>query len=66
MTRCLPLRSKTGQKKKEKEVKREKRVVILEKEKSIKWAINNKKNWEKKEEIEKNHRKIKELVLRRF
>jgi len=64
--RCPPLCGKTEQKKKEKKVKRGKRVVILEEEKIVRWTIDDKENWGKEEEIEKDHRKIEELVIRRF
>jgi len=40
-------------------VKTRKKVTTLEKEKIIRWAIDNKKDWRKKEEIE-------ELVPRKF
>ena len=66
MTRCLPLCNKVGQKKEEKKVKRGKRVVTLKKEKIIRQIIDNKEDQEKKEEIEENHKKIEELVPRRF
>jgi len=59
--RCLPLcdgRSQTNEK--------VKRVVILEEEKIVRWAINDKENWGKKEEMEENHRKIEEMVPKRF
>ena len=57
--------------------KREKKIVTLEEEKIVKWVINNKENWGKKEEMEEDHIKIEELchklhsvisppILRRF
>jgi len=61
MTRCLPLCSERSPKK-----KKVKRIVILEEEKIIRWAIDNKKDWGKEKEIEKNHRKIKKMVSKRF
>jgi len=42
------------------------RVIILEEEKIVKWAIDDKEDWEKEEEIEENHRKIKEMAPKRF
>jgi len=66
MTRCLPLCSRAVLKKKEKKVKREKRVVNLEEERIVRWAIDNKEDWGRKEEIKENYRKIKELVPRKF
>jgi len=46
--------------------KKVKRVVTLEEEKIIRWAIDDKKDWGKKEEMEKNHRKIEKIVPKRF
>jgi len=43
-----------------------KRVITLEKEKIVRWAIDDKEDWGKEEEMEKNHRKIKEIVPKRF
>jgi len=43
-----------------------KRVVTLEKEKIVQWAIDDKEDWGKEEEIEEDHRKIKELVSKKF
>jgi len=66
MTRCPPLCSRAVLKKKEKKVKREKRVVTLEEKRIVKWVIDNKDNWGKEEEIEEDHRKIEELIPRKF
>jgi len=55
MTRCPPLYSRT----KPRGVEKGKRVAALEKEKIIRWAIYDKKDWEKEKEIE-------ELVPRKF
>jgi len=41
-------------------------VVTLEKEKIVRWAIGDKEDWEKEEEMEEDHRKIKEMVPKRF
>jgi len=62
--RCPPLCG--GIKIKEKEQKRVKRVAIEEKEKIVHWAIDDKEDWEKEEEMEKDHRKIEEMVPRKF
>ena len=43
-----------------------KRVVTLEEEKIVRWAIDDKEDWEKEEEMEEDHRKIKEMVPKRF
>ena len=66
MTRHLSLCSKIVLKKEEKKVKKEKRVVTLEKERIIRQAIDNKEDQGREEEIEEDHRKIKELVPRKF
>ena len=62
MMRYLPLCSRT----RPREVKKEKRVVTLEEEKIVRWAINDKKDWGRKKEIEEGYRKIEELVPRKF
>jgi len=40
--------------------------VILEKEKIVRWAINDKEDWEREKEVEADHRKIKEMISRKF
>jgi len=64
MMRCLPLCS--GIKVRKEERKKVKRVATEEKEKIVRWAINDKNNWGKKEEIEENYRKIEEMVSKKF
>jgi len=59
MTRCLLL---CGGKKK----KKVKRVATEEEEKIICWVIDDKENWGKEEEIEEDHRKIEEMVSKKF
>jgi len=61
MTRCLPLCGGRSQKK-----EKVKRMAIEEEEKIIRWAIDNKEDWEKEEEMEEDHRKIEEMVPRKF
>jgi len=61
MTRCLPLYGRRSPKK-----KKVKRVVTLEEKKIVRWIIDDKEDWGKEKEIEKNHRKIKEMVPKRF
>jgi len=61
MTRCPPLCGRRPR-----EVKRVKRVATLEEEKIVRWAIDDKKEWEREEEMEEDHRKIEELVPRKF
>jgi len=43
-----------------------KRVVTLEKEKIVRWVIDDKEDWGKEEEMEEDHRKIEEIVPKRF
>jgi len=61
ITRCPPLCGRRPGK-----VKRVKRVATLEEEKMVRWTINDKEDWGREEEIEKNYRKIEELVPRKF
>ena len=65
MTRYPLLYRRNTKLEKEKKVKKEKRVVMLEEEKIVRQIIDNKKNWEREKEIEADHRKIKEMVLRK-
>ena len=60
--RCLPLCSRI----RPRGVEKGKRVATLEKEKIIRWAINDKEDWRREEKIEEDHRKIEELVPRKF
>jgi len=52
--------------KEEEKKKRGKRVATLEEEKIVRWAIDNKENWGREEEIKEDHRKIEEMVPRKF
>ena len=52
--------------KEEKRVKKEKRVVTLEEKIIVRWAVDNKEDWKREEEVEADHRKIKEMVLQKF
>jgi len=61
MTRCLPLCGGRTQKK-----EKIKRVATEEEEKIVHWAINDKEDWGREEEIEEDHRKIEEIVPKRF
>ena len=62
MTRCPLLCSGT----RSRGVEKGKRVVTLEEEKIVRWAIDDKEDWGREEEIEEDHRKIEELVPRKF
>ena len=66
MMRCPPLCGGTGKKKEKRKAKKRKRVMTLEEEKIIRWAIDDKENWGREEEIEEDHRKIKEMVPKKF
>ena len=61
MTRCPPLCGGRGQKK-----EKVKRIVTEEEEKIVRWAIDDKEDWGREEEIEEDHRKIEEMVPRKF
>jgi len=61
MTRCLPLCGGKSQKK-----EKVKRVATEEEEKIIHWAIDDKEDWGKEEEMEEDHRKIEEMVPKKF
>jgi len=61
MTRCPPLCGGRSQKK-----EKVKRMVTEEEEKIVRWAIDNKEDWGREEEIEEDHRKIEEMVPKKF
>ena len=46
--------------------KKVKRVVTLEEEKIVRWAVDDKEDWGREEEVKVDHRKIKEMVLQKF
>jgi len=64
MTRCPLLCSRKSQKSRKKE--KVKMVATEEEEKIVRWAIDDKEDWRKEEEIEEDHRKIKEMVPKKF
>jgi len=66
ITRYPPLCERNTKLEEEKRIKKGKRVVTLEEEKIMRWAVDNKEDWEKKEEVAVNHRKIEEIVLQKF
>jgi len=65
MIRCLPLCGRVKMKEEVKK-KRGRRVVTLEEKKIVRWAIDDKENWERKEKIEEDYRKIEEMVPGKF
>ena len=69
MTRCPPWcgknnRSKEAREKQEKVMRREARMV--EGEKTISWAADEKEDWGREEEMEIDYRKIETMVPKRF
>ena len=46
--------------------KLERPVVVSYIEKIVRWVVNNKEDWGREEEVEADHKKIKEMVLQRF
>jgi len=40
--------------------------VTEEEKKIVYWTIDNKEDWEREEKIEEDHRKIKEMVPKKF
>jgi len=65
MMKCLSLCGGIKSKEKEKK-KRERRVATLEEEKIVRWVIDDKEDWGREEKIKEDHRKIEEMVLRKF
>jgi len=61
MTRCPPLYGGRSQKR-----EKVKRIVTEKEEKIVYWAIDDKEDWGREEEIEENHRKIKKMVPKKF
>ena len=65
ITRCLPLCGRVRIKEEERKKKR-KRVATLEEEKIVRWVIDDKGDWSRKEEIKEDHRNIEEIVPKKF
>jgi len=66
MIRYLPLCERNTRLKEKKMRKRVKRVVTLEEEKIVRWAVDDKEDWGREEEVKVDYRKIKEMVLQKF
>ena len=66
MTRCPPLCRRNMKSEEGNKIKKGKKVVILEEEKVVRWTIDNKEDWGREEEVEADHRKIEEIVPKRF
>jgi len=59
MMRCPPLYGKAVKVKERKEIRKDE-------EKIVRWAVDEKEDWEREEEIEADHRKVEEMVPKRF
>ena len=66
MTRYPLLYRRNMELKEEKKVKKIKSMATLKEEKIVRWAVDNKENWRRKEKVEADYRKIKEMVLQKF
>jgi len=66
ITKCPPLYGRNTRLKEEKVRKRVKRVATLEEEKIVKWAVDDKEDWEKEKKVKADHRKIEEIVPQKF
>jgi len=66
MMRCPTLRGRNTKLEKGQKAKKGKRVVMLEEEKIVRWAMEDKEDWGRDEEVEADHKKIEEMVPKRF
>jgi len=66
MTRCPPLYKRNTKLKEEKKIKKKRQIVTLEKEKIVRWAVDDKEDWEREEKVVADYRKIKEIVPKKF
>jgi len=66
MTRCPLLCGRNTKLEKGQKAKKGKRVVTLEEEKMVRWAMEDKEDWGRDEEIEVDYKKIEEMVPKRF
>ena len=66
ITKCLPLCGRNMKLEEGNKMKKEKRIVMLEEEKIVRQAINNKKDWGREEKVEADYRKIEKMVPKRF
>jgi len=66
ITRCPPLCGRNTRLKGEKARKGVKRVATLEEEKIMRWAVDDKEDWGREEEVMADHRKIEEMVPQKF
>ena len=66
MMRCSLLCGRNTKLEKGQKAKKGKRVVTLEEEKMVRWAMEDKEDWERDEEVEVDHKKIEKMVPKRF
>jgi len=66
ITRCPLLCGRNTKLERGQKAKKGKRVVILEEEKIVRWAMEDKENWGRDKEIEVDHKKIEEMAPKRF
>jgi len=66
MTRCPLLCGRNTKLEKGQKAKKGKRVVTLEEEKMVRWAMEDKEDWGRDEEVEVDYKKIEEMVPKRF
>jgi len=59
MTRCSPLCGKVVRIKGKKEIREDERRIV-------RWAVDEKEDWGREEEMEADHRKVEEMVPKRF
>jgi len=52
--------------KEEKKAKGVKRVAMIEEKKIVRWAVDDKEDWRREEEVKVDYRKIEEMVPQRF
>jgi len=66
MMRCPPLCGRNTKLEKRQKAKKGKRVVTLEEKKMVRWEMEDKKDWGRDEKVEADHKKIEEIVPKRF
>ena len=59
MTRCSPLCGKVVRIKGKKEIREDEKRIV-------RWTVDEKEDWEREEEMEADHRKVEEMVPKRF
>jgi len=59
MTRCPPLCGKVVRIKRKKEIREDEKKIV-------RWAVDEKEDWGREKEMEADHRKVEEMVPKRF